>query len=123
MMAAPTSGPPRSQTEANAQATAAPPARNAMRDKRRATANRDPSLGALHPHLLDEWHPTKNPGLDPYTLKPGSEKRVWWRCAYCGDEWQAPPLSRRRSPRGGCPTCAARIAKVVKRVRAEAHDQ
>ena len=81
--------------------------------QRRARAERDQSFGALHPHLLDEWHPTRNGGVDPYAIKPGSERRLWWRCAYCGGDWQAPPMSRRHSVRGGCPTCAIRMARGV----------
>jgi hypothetical protein len=86
--------------------------------ERRARAEPDRSLGALYPHLLVEWHPTRNGDLDPYLIKPGSEQRLWWRCCYCGRDWQAPPLSRRRSPRGGCPTCAIRLARGVELQRA-----
>jgi transposase-like protein len=81
--------------------------------KRRARADRERSFGALYPHLLEEWHPTRNGGVDPFAIKPGSERRLWWRCAYCGRDWQAPPMSRRRSVRGGCPTCAIRMARGV----------
>jgi hypothetical protein len=83
--------------------------------QRRARATRDRSLGALHPDLLED--PTRNGDLDPYTIKPGSEQRLWWRCLYCGHDWQAPPMSRRHSPRGGCPTCAVRLARGVKLTR------
>jgi hypothetical protein len=90
--------------------------------QRRARADHEQSFGALHPHLLDEWHPTRNRGVDPYTIKPGSERRLWWRCAYCGRDWQAPPMSRRRSVRGGCPTCAIRMARGVELDRAHESD-
>jgi DNA-directed RNA polymerase subunit RPC12/RpoP len=91
--------------------------------ERRALADTDRSFGALYPHLLAEWHPTRNGGLDPYTIKAGSERRLWWRCSYCGRDWQAPPMSRRRSPRGGCPTCAIRLARGVELGRATANDE
>ena len=81
--------------------------------RRRARAEPSRSFAALYPHLLAEWHTTKNGQLDPYTIKPGSERRLWWTCSYCGSEWQAPPSSRRHSPRGGCPTCAIRLARGV----------
>lgn len=77
----------------------------------RAHAPRERSLAALHPQLLEEWHPTLNGDLDPYAIKPGSDRRVWWHCKYCGGDWQAPPVSRRQTPRGGCPTCAMRLAR------------
>ena len=86
--------------------------------QRRARADRDRSFGALHTHLLDEWHPTRNGDVDPYTIKPGSERRLWWRCAYCGRDWQAPPMSRRRSVHGGCPICAIRMARGIQLKRA-----
>jgi len=91
--------------------------------ERRALADTDRWFGTLYPHLLAEWHPTRNGGLDPYTIKPGSERRLWWRCSYCGRDWQAPPMSRRRSPRGGCPTCAIRLARGVELGRATANDE
>jgi hypothetical protein len=73
-----------------------------------STAPRERSLAALYPHLLAEWHPTRNAGTDPYTVWPGSEQLLWWACQYCGAEWQAQPLWRKRSQRGGCRRCASR---------------
>ncbi len=79
----------------------------------RAHAPRERSLAALHPQLLEEWHATLNGDLDPFAIKPGSDRPVWWHCRYCGRDWQAPPVSRRESPRGGCPTCAMGMARGV----------
>ena len=75
------------------------------------TAPREQSLAALYPQLLAEWHPTRNAELDPFALRPGSGRRVWWRCAGCGHEWQAAPVDRRHSPRGLCRGCAHRRAQ------------
>ena len=97
-----------------------PACANRRRGERLALADRDRSLAALNPHLLAEWHPTRNGSLDPYAIKPGSERRLWWRCRYCGRDWQAPPMSRRHSPRGGCPTCATRLARGVQLEQATA---
>jgi ssDNA-binding Zn-finger/Zn-ribbon topoisomerase 1 len=66
---------------------------------------RERSLAVRYPHLFEEWHPTRNGDLDPYTIAPSSERKVWWRCRYCSHEWQTSPQARRHSP-GGCPTCA-----------------
>lgn len=38
------------------------------------------SFAYLFPNLLKEWHPTKNNGLLPTELAPGSHKRIWWQC-------------------------------------------
>lgn len=81
--------------------------RHVARQAARAIAPLEQSFGARHPHLLVEWHPTRNGNLDPYSIKPASERKVWWRCAECGGEWQATPVSRSRSSRGGCRHCAA----------------
>jgi rubrerythrin len=89
----------------------------ARRALQQRTAARDQSLAARFPQLLDEWHPALNGGLDPHTIKPGSEIKAWWRCRYCGHEWQAAPYARRKSTHGGCRSCAARIAQRNRRTR------
>ena len=33
-----------------------------------------------YPHLVKEWHPTKNGDLNPEELTHGSNKKVWWQC-------------------------------------------
>ena len=38
------------------------------------------SLASLFPELVDEWHPSKNRGLQPTNVVAGSEKGVWWKC-------------------------------------------
>jgi rubrerythrin len=63
------------------------------------------SLVTRDPRLLQEWHPTRNGDLDPYTVAASSVRQLWWRCRYCAREWQTSPAARRHSP-GGCPTCA-----------------
>ena len=86
-------------------------ARHVARQARRGVPAREASFGARHPHLVAEWHPTRNGDLDPYAIKPHSERKVWWQCAQCGQEWQATPAARSRSPRGGCRSCAASHAQ------------
>ena len=57
--------------------------------------------------LMQDWDFIKNSstGLDPYQLTSGSNKRAWWRCAVCGNEWETQII--KRAVRGqGCPTCA-----------------
>lgn len=66
------------------------------------------SLGARHPVLIPEWHPTKNAKLTPFDVLPGSAKKVWWQCSK-GHEWQAIPLSRTYS-KSGCPFCSGAMA-------------
>ena len=65
-------------------------------------ASPDYNLYVLKPNLVKEWHPTKNAGLKPQELTPGSGKKVWWICE-TGHEWEAVVYSRSRG--SGCPHC------------------
>lgn len=55
------------------------------------------------PHLVAEWHPTKNGSITPDQVKPSSGQRIWWKCSVCEHEWVAPPA--RRTLGKGCPAC------------------
>lgn len=81
---------------------------------KRATEER--SLAVLHPDLSAEFHPTRNPGLDPAALLPGSPRRVWWRCVE-GHEWQTAVRARTRVGTG-CPRCADRTQRGIPLVEA-----
>jgi hypothetical protein len=62
------------------------------------------NLAVASPHLVPEWHPTKNGDLRPEDVTAGSSTKVWWMCAE-RHAWQATPQSR--GARGtGCPFCA-----------------
>lgn len=52
--------------------------------------------------LLTEWDAAKNEPLAPWTVSPGSHRKVWWRCRE-GHEWQAPVYTRWAGH--GCPVC------------------
>jgi len=63
-------------------------------------------LATLAPEIAAEWDPTKNGGLTPRDVGPGSHVRVWWRCEK-GHEWRAQVQTRVK--RGsGCPVCAGK---------------
>ncbi|MDB3883712.1 zinc-ribbon domain-containing protein, partial [Candidatus Marinimicrobia bacterium] len=38
------------------------------------------NLAVLYPNIAKEWHSTKNGGLTPFDVTPGSGKKVWWIC-------------------------------------------
>ena len=67
-------------------------------------------LATLNPELAKEWHPAKNGSLMPTQVRPGTHKRVWWKCPVCGGEWQAEINNRNngRSGGDGCPYCAGK---------------
>ena len=46
------------------------------------------SLASQNPDLVNQWHPTKNGDLKPETVRPKSNKKVWW-LGKCGHEWEA----------------------------------
>jgi hypothetical protein len=68
-------------------------------------ASRQRNLARLHPKVAAEWHPTRNGTLRPADVVPGSNRRVWWKCAAePAHEWSAPV--RDRGVLGyGCPFC------------------
>lgn len=66
-------------------------------------------LATLHPHLIKEWHPTKNGELTPHDVTQSSGKKVWWQCEK-GHEWEATIV--KRTDGRGCPYCSNR--KVLK---------
>ena len=62
------------------------------------------SLEARYPLLIEEWDVVKNGDLHPNQIAAGSGNRVWWKCAKCGQSWEASPKDRTNGH--GCPYCA-----------------
>ncbi len=50
-----------------------------------------------------EWHPTKNGKLTPDSVSSHSNKKVWWICSRCGNEYQA--TLNNRSNGSSCKVC------------------
>lgn len=75
-------------------------------------------LMATHPHIAEQWHPTKNGFLKPTEVLAGCNSKVWWKC-YDGKwpngdpaddhEWEACVNSRTYGG-NGCPCCRRRLA-------------
>ena len=66
------------------------------------------TLADTFPVLAKEWHPTKNTGLLPSDVLPHSNKKVWWLCPVCGNEWET-TIDHRSNGRG-CPKCSKKRA-------------
>lgn len=62
-------------------------------------------LATTHPSILDEWNYNKNIEDSPETVSAGSNKKVWWKCSVCGNEWKT-AISQRTGKGTGCPRCA-----------------
>lgn len=61
-----------------------------------------------NPHLVAEWHPTKNRDLTPSDVTIGSKKMVWWKCEKGADHiWEARVDSRAKAG-NGCPFCSGK---------------
>ena len=63
------------------------------------------SITDTAPHLVADWHPTKNGDRTPETTGRGYDKPVWWKCHECGHEWQATPGNRTKKNPRGCGVC------------------
>ena len=60
-------------------------------------------LVTKQPNLALEWDYEKNKQLNPRTISPGSNNKVWWKCKK-GHSWQATICSRSKGL--GCPYCS-----------------
>ncbi|MFD1211111.1 zinc-ribbon domain-containing protein [Arthrobacter sp. GCM10027362] len=60
------------------------------------------NLATRRPDIASWWHPTKNTGLTPDMVRPGSDLLVWWQCPE-GHEFQAVIGNRCRQGKLTCP--------------------
>jgi DNA-directed RNA polymerase subunit RPC12/RpoP len=51
------------------------------------------SFAGLHPKALKDWNFEKNE-IDPWTIAPGSNVRVHWKCSSCGHEYSTSPSKK-----------------------------
>ena len=63
-------------------------------------------LSTNYPHLVPQWHPSRNGDLTPDVITVASGKKVWWQCEN-GHEWDATVANRTRIG-SGCPYCAGK---------------
>ncbi len=65
-------------------------------------------LASADPELAAEWSELNYP-LYPSSVTVKANKKVWWRCRNCGQQWQARIADRTEG--SGCPVCSG--AKLV----------
>jgi len=58
-----------------------------------------------YPHLVKQWHPTKNGELTPNNLTHGSGKKVWWLCPK-SHSYDSTVANRTSKNPTGCPYCS-----------------
>lgn len=65
------------------------------------------NFAKAHSELLEEWDYAKNSslGLFPDKLTPGSQTKVWWKCASCDYSWEKSICARTHGCGNGCPNC------------------
>jgi very-short-patch-repair endonuclease len=61
-----------------------------------------------YPHLVKEWHPTKNGELTPNDITHGSHKKVWWLCS--NGHTYSQQINNKTILKYGCPECSGRRA-------------
>ncbi len=69
-------------------------------------------LATLYPEVAAEWCDELNTDVRVSDVRPGSGRKVWWKCNQ-GHTWEARIFSRTSDKRPGCPVCAGRKAKGV----------
>ena len=62
-----------------------------------------------YPHLVKEWHPTKNGELTPDDFTHGSDRKVWWVCLK-GHSYSTSVSDRTRQKPISCAYCAGKKA-------------
>lgn len=67
-------------------------------------------LATLYPDIAAEWDTSRNNGLLPSDVLPGSNYKAHWKCLKCGNEWQTPVYSRTGKRKSGCPKCKRKAA-------------
>lgn len=68
-------------------------------------------FATTHPAIAAEWNFERNGSLSPKDLTYGSERKVWWICAKCGNEWEATINNRTNGYfKTGCPKCSGEHA-------------
>lgn len=70
------------------------------------------SLSELYPSVAAEWHPTLNGDLVPEQVGYASNKKAWWLCSACGNEWQIQVCNRTRG--SSCRECAMAAKRMPK---------
>lgn len=73
------------------------------------------SLAEKCPDIAAEWHPTRNGDWHPTGLYWRSDRKVWWRCATCGKEFEM--TIAHRTTGSGCPDCAKKRFAETYRIR------
>lgn len=70
-------------------------------------------LLTVNPTLASEWNYERNGNITPDVVSPSDQRKMWWKCAICGNEWNAKVSNRHQLGRG-CPNCATKKSRNTK---------
>ncbi len=68
------------------------------------------NLSARFPEIAADWNTELNHGMTPEMFAYGSNKRVWWTCSVCGNDYDM-KIGNRTVAKMGCPYCAGKRVK------------
>lgn len=75
---------------------------------------------------MEEWHWeknfSKNKLINPTDLVAGSNKKVWWKCSKCGQEWKISPNNRIYGKKTNCPRCAEKYIGQINKIKRRKKD-
>ena len=65
------------------------------------------SFYTKYPQIAEEFAFDLNPGIDPFTISPGSHTKLWWRCSRskCGHHVWNTTIHSRTANDNNCPFC------------------
>ena len=63
-------------------------------------------LATLRPDVAEEWDYERNGTLTPAMVTTHSDKKVWWKCKECDQQWESTIDDRVNGH--GCPYCAGK---------------
>ena len=69
------------------------------------------SIAVKYPEIASEWCYEKNKNLKPESFGYASNKRVWWTCKKCGNDYDM-VVANRTVGNNGCPYCSGKRIKV-----------
>jgi predicted RNA-binding Zn-ribbon protein involved in translation (DUF1610 family) len=67
-------------------------------------------LETRYPEVAKQWHPTRNEDKTPKDFTYSSNKKVWWLCPDCGDDWKAQITNRTLGNSKRCRDCGHKIS-------------
>ena len=73
-------------------------------------------IKTLRPDLANEWNYEKNYPLTPNTVSIHSNKKVWWKCSRCGNEFQSIINNRTKEKSIFCHKCKMEIKSSTKKL-------